>query len=97
MSGGAIIREGLKMFLGMITGVVLVGVTIQRALQTQSFSAVFVPLGLVAAGAIVWMIWQKTPSAFLNGLLISVCAGLLLCAACDALLFTVAKHGPHGP
>lgn len=97
MSGGRIMREGLKMFLGLLTGVALDGVSIQRAWQTQSFSAVFVPLGLVVAGAIVWMVWQKTPSAFLNGLLISVCAGLLLCAACDALLFTVARYGPHGP
>ena len=85
------------MLLGMLTGVVFDGVSIQRALQTQSFSAVFVPLGLVVAGAIVWMIWQKTSSAFLNGLLISVCACLLLCAACDALFFTVARYGPHGP
>ena len=83
--------EGMKIAAGVVVGALILYLSTVLGAYVSEGALMFVPhVVLVIIGVGAWFIRRKTPSAFLNGLLISVCVGLLLCAACDALVFSLA-------
>lgn len=83
--------DGLKIAAGIIFGALLVFLSAIVGMSVgNGRGLMFVPHAvLFIIGVGVWFIRRKKPSAFLNGLFISVCVGLLLCTACDAVLFSL--------
>lgn len=87
--------EGLKIAAGIIAGALILFLSTILGMYVGDNGVMFVPhvvMFIIAIG--VWFIRRKRPSAFLHGLLISACVGLLLGAACDALVPSLVRHYP---
>jgi len=87
--------EGLKIAAGIIVAALTLFLSTILGTYVGENGLMFVPhVVLVVIGIGVWFMRRKTPSAFLNGLLISICVRLLLCASYDAMVFSLYWHPP---
>ena len=86
-------RQGFQIAGGIVTALAALVASIILAMGLERFLpsgwGLWVPFALLAAvGVAAWFKRRARSSAFLSGLVIGICFSILLCASCDAWIFT---------
>lgn len=79
---GLQIASGILAAFGIAAGSLVLGLFVGPYVVAIPF------LVMIGLGFVAWMQRRKISSPFLTGLLIGVCASLLLCATCDIWIFS---------